>query len=130
VIALMFIVGVFVAPIGVSFYHTQLLNEVSDGLVSALRQAQSFALTGKSVSAYGVRVQDNRFVMFIGDSYNSRIIEEDTVGPAVPSVSISGPEEIVFERFTGEPSTAGTYHITLGDRERQVFVLSSGNVSR
>ncbi|MCA9355888.1 hypothetical protein KC865_05085 [Candidatus Kaiserbacteria bacterium] len=129
VISLMFILGSFVAPIGMSFYHLQLLNETTDGLKNSLRQAQSFALTGKNGQAFGVYVDDNSFILFEGDSYAGRNVSEDVVYGIATAIDINGPSEFVFARLSGEPDVYGDIEISLGNRQRQIQISVSGNIN-
>lgn len=130
VMALTFVVGVFVSPVGVSFYKSQLLNETSDGLVSALREAQSLSMSGKDNQAFGIYMGEGEYVVFTGDTYASRIVSEDLVFPFATSVSITGPSEVTFSKLTGEPSYEGALIVSLGDKERRIEILGSGNIDR
>lgn len=130
VISIMTIIGVFVPPIGMSFYRAQQLNETSDGLMSALRQAQIFALTDKGNQSYGVYIQQDKYVVFKGAEYATRVESEDLVFPIATSVSVVGPSEVVFSELTGEPSVTGNFVISSVNRERQIKILTSGNIDR
>lgn len=128
VIAIIAIVGLFTSPIGISFYQSQLLNETSSGLLSALRQAQSFSVSGKHDNPFGVYISQDSYVIFEGDSYLSRIESEDQVFMKVSGVDISGSNEIVFSEITGEPSFVGTLFISSGNKQAQIEVRESGNI--
>lgn len=128
VIALMFMIGAFISPTGISFYKGQLLNESYEGMINALRQAQIFSMTGKNNHSFGLFIQDDSYVVFEGDSYSTRIQSEDVVFTLSPSVTISGIEEIVFSKLTGEPSVLGGIVISVGEKEKQIEVSTSGNI--
>ncbi len=130
VITLVSIIGLFVSPIGISFYQTQLLNETSDGLVSALRQAQSFSVSGKNDQSFGVRILTEAYVVFAGDTYDTRTISEDQVFPIATTVVITGTNEFVFSKITGVPSSIGTLLLSSGSKETAVNILESGHVER
>ncbi len=128
VIALMFLIGVFVSPVGMAFYKAQLLNESYEGMINAMRQAQIFSMTGKNNHSFGLSIQDDLYVVFEGDSYATRLPSEDVVFPLASAVAVSGIEEIVFSKLTGEPSVSGDIVITVGVKEKQIEVSTSGNI--
>lgn len=130
VIALITIIGVFIAPIGLSYYQSQLLNETSDGLVSALRQAESFAYTGRHNHAFGVFITADTYTVFEGDTYASRITSEDMVFPIASTVTVSGLQEIVFSEMSGTPRATGMVTVVSGNKMSQIVVLPSGIIER
>ena len=130
VIALMTTIGVFASAIGISFYQSQLLHETSDGLVSALRQAQGYAFSGRHDSAFGVSIEEGAYILFEGDSYAARVVSEDVVFHMASTISVSGPSEIVFSEILGVPSDIGIFSISLGTKETQFEILPSGNIDR
>ncbi|MCA9359022.1 prepilin-type N-terminal cleavage/methylation domain-containing protein [Candidatus Kaiserbacteria bacterium] len=130
VLAIMLTIGVFVSPIGISFYRSQQLNEVYDGLTSAIRQAEMFSLSGKGGQSYGVYIGDNEYILFSGESYSARIVGEDSSYYLPASVSVSGPNEIVFSQLSGEPSVTGLLTISLGNKQKVIEIMASGNISR
>lgn len=130
VTALIFILSSFVSPIGISFYHSQVAKETADGLVSALRQAQSFSVSGKYDSSFGVYIGSQEYVLFRGSSYASREAVEDVSFPISNTVEVSGPSEITFSVFNGVPSATGTINISMNTKEESIEVYSSGYVDR
>lgn len=130
VIGIMLIIAIFTSPIGISFYQTQLLNETSDGLTSALRSAQSFARSGKHNHSFGVRILSDSYVLFEGDSYASRVVGEDDIFHISGTVVLSGIDEIVFSALDGKPNVVGIISISSGSRGREIEILTSGNIER
>lgn len=130
VIALITLIGAFIAPVGLSYYQSQLLNETSDGLVSALRQAQSFAYTGRHNHAFGVFVTADAYTIFEGDTYASRIISEDMIFPIASTVTVSGLQEIVFSEMSGIPRATGVVTAVSGNKMSHIDILPSGNIER
>lgn len=129
VVALMFMVGAFVSPIGISFYRSQLLNDSVESLVGSLRQAQAFSLTGKNNHSFGIYIQTDSYTLFEGDTYSTRLISEDVVFPIIPAISMSGLSEIVFTKLTGEPNVFGEIIVASETREKQIEILTSGNIN-
>jgi prepilin-type N-terminal cleavage/methylation domain-containing protein len=130
VMALVLIVGIFTSGVGVSYYRSQVLNETADNLVSSLRHAQGYALSGKDNSAFGVYIHEDSYVMFEGQDYESRVEEEDMVFPISANITMSGPVEIVFSELTGTPNVTETIYLTLGSREKQIDILPSGYIDK
>ena len=130
VMALVLIIGIFTSGVGVSYYQSQVLNETADNLASNLRHAQGYALSGKNNQAFGVYIHEDSYVMFEGQSYESRIVAEDMVFPISASITISGPVEVVFSELTGTPDTTETIYLSLGNREKQIDILSSGYIDK
>ncbi|MFZ2252829.1 MAG: hypothetical protein WAW13_01490 [Minisyncoccia bacterium] len=130
VIALMTTIGIFASAIGISFYQSQLLHETSDGLVSTLRQAQNYAISGRHDSAFGVALQEDAYILFEGDSYNTRVVSEDMIFHMASTISVSGPNEIVFSLIQGAPSNTGIFSISLGTKETHFEIMASGNIDR
>src|SRR3989344_3344755 len=112
VMAMVVIIGVFTSSIGVSYYQSQILNETTDNLVSTLRQVQGLAMSGKNNHAFGV------------------FIDQDLVFPINSNITISGPSEIIFSELTGNANVTDTLYISLGNKEQQVNILSTGYIDK
>lgn len=128
VIGLMLIIGVFMFPLGISFYRSQMANEAVEGIQSALRQAQTFAITGKHDSSFGVKFFADSYLLFEGESYASRNTTEDELFSIGARIEDVGPDEVVFELFSGLPSATGTIEVTSGEKSGQVEVAQTGRI--
>lgn len=126
VIALTFIVGVFMFPMGISFYRTQMLNETAEGMQSALRRAQTFALSGKQDSVFGVKLLDSSYILFRGDTYAERSASDDEVYAFPTAVEVAGFDEITFEQITGNPSITALITLTSEFKEEAIEITGSG----
>lgn len=130
VMAMVIIIGTFTSSVGVSYYQSQILHETTDNVLSTLRQAQGYAMSGKNNHAFGVFIQEDSYVLFEGQDYASRLSDEDMVFPINSSLTIYGPSEIVFSELTGVANVAGTLYISFGNRETQINVLPSGYIEK
>lgn len=130
VAALMISLGAFMFPLGLSFYRAQMLNETSEGLLSALRKAQSFAIAGRGEHAFGVKILPDAYVLFEGDSYDARVQNQDEIYPVASTISITGFDEVVFDELEGIPDTTGTLTITLDKSDEYIEVTQSGAITR
>jgi len=130
VMAMVIIIGVFTSSIGIAYYQSQILNETTDNLVSTLRQAQGSAQSGKNNHAFGVFIDEDSYVLFEGQDYLSRIIDQDVVFPINSNVTISGPSEIIFTELTGNANVSDTLYISLGTKEKQISILDTGYIDK
>lgn len=128
VMALMLMVGTFMFPLGITFYRTQLLNESQEGLIAALRKAQVLSHTGVRDHSFGVKRTDTGYVLFEGDTYDSRIIANDELYFVPSTVVTTGIDEIVFNELTGIPSATTAIEISYGDRSVGFNVYPSGYI--
>lgn len=128
VVAITLAVSSFMFPLSISFYRMQMLDETEESIASLLRKAQTFSVTGKNDSAYGVKILDDAYVLFEGETYASRDAAKDEAYPFASTISVSGLSEVTFLPFSGEPTATGTVHIVLGDKTAVVSVISSGVV--
>jgi hypothetical protein len=126
--ALTLTIGVFMFPLGISFYRVQMHNEAQEGLQSVLRKAHSFAVTNRNGEAYGVRILSDAYVGFRGASYETRDETVDELYPVSRAITLSGLTEVVFESQTGMPSDTGSLWIDSEDRHSQIIVTSNGLV--
>ncbi len=128
VVALTGIAGAYALPLGLSFVRIQTLNETSENLVGTMRKAQHFSITGRNESVFGVRILSDTYVLFEGDSYAERNIEEDEEYPLPNIVSVSGPDEITFSPFTGQPSIEGSVIVSVQEEQRNIVVSPQGHI--
>lgn len=130
VVSLIFIVGAFFFPLSISFLQAQVLDEHTDGLVSALRKAQAHAFYARNDSAFGIKILSESYVLFQGTSYASRTTSEDQIFTTPDSISMTGLSEIVFAEHTGLPDVSGTITVSLEDRERRIDINAYGRIER
>jgi type II secretory pathway pseudopilin PulG len=128
--SLILIIGMFMFPIGMSFYYTQMRLSAHEGLENALRKAQQYSMTGKNGSAHGVRLEGAQYILYEGDSYAERTVEEDEVYHISGAVDIEGFTEINFASITGLPSSEATIMLEAGDGESYIRVESEGLIER
>jgi hypothetical protein len=128
VIGLMLVIGVFMFPLGISFYRSQMANEGVEGIESALRRAQTFAMTGKHDSSFGVKFFEDSYLLFEGGSYASRTTAEDELYTLGAEIADSSLDEVVFELFSGSPSVTGVIEIYSGEKSGQVEVTAAGRI--
>lgn len=69
--------------------------------VNCLRRAQFLASIMKNDDSWGVKFFSDQIVIFQGSNYNSRILESDEVFNLTTNIVFSGPDEIIFQKFSG-----------------------------
>ncbi len=98
------IVFVTIAPAGLNFYYSHVLDQEAALLTNNLKKAQNQAAAGLNNSSFGLRFYEDYYVLFQGDSYGSRVEAQDIVYELSYGVGIEGVVEIVFEKHTGKPT--------------------------
>lgn len=105
-----------------SFTSSKRKNNLSGATLDAIalvRQAQSKTLFSENSSQYGVHLQTDKLVLFIGTSYNSSASSNINLvlstNFSVGSISLGGGgSDVIFTRLTGETTNYGTFNILYG----------------
>jgi len=126
VIALVVLFGAVLFPIGISSYQSQVLSQTKEEVIHSLRFAQTFAMSGKHDSAFGIKIVSEGYILFEGNAYTSRVEANDEFFSVPGVISFSGIDEIVFTKLSGTPSITGTIIISSQNREEFVRILPGG----
>ena len=125
------LVVIIVLSLGVlsTAFYSRFLNQnsvsnVSDQLVSQLRKAQVYAMSGKQNSSWGVKYSSSTITLF---SSSSSAFDETF---NVNNITIGGFSQVVFAKTTGIPDSTPTITISGGGNTQNVSVNSQGTVSR
>ncbi len=109
-IELILVVGLIVVfaaislPITLSFYNNQVLEETANSFRNNLSKVRTWSMTGKGEGFWGIRFEQNRYILFEGENYESRNKVADLPIPLPYGITFeSYNREIVFERDTGKP---------------------------
>lgn len=114
-------ISVLGATVGFDVYRSGTLSVERDLLVSSLEKARSFAMTNVGESSHGLYVEDNRHILFRGDSYPERNTDYDLEVVNSPKISSTGTVEFVFEQLSGDGIAHGTLTLT-DDRGMSVSI--------
>ncbi|MEI7765150.1 MAG: LamG domain-containing protein [bacterium] len=131
-IELIIVIGIFIlifniSTSGFSSYKTHSnLELAANGVVEAVRFAQSNAQSGLGNSNWGVEVLSNQVIIFKGNSYVSRDSLSDENLVFSNGMSTSGLNEIVFEKFTGKTINIGDIFISNSYGEKKLSINSYG----
>lgn len=128
VIALMLILGVFMLPVGISYYRTSVLDETTEKIETMLRDAYSASSSGVHDNAHGVKFDTNGYVLFEGLSYDTRVTAEDFFIAIPDVITTSGISEVVFSEITGIPDVSGTLIVSYGSLEKYIIIGPQGHI--
>lgn len=105
VIALVVSIMALAVPFGVEFLQKQRIEEETATLANNLKAAQARATAGKNDSSWGIKFfeDEDYYVLFAGESYETRISKYDEAFQLSSGTNITGADEIVFEKITGQP---------------------------
>ncbi len=118
-------------PLYQSYYARGQLNTAVETFSHALYRAQSFAMMGKSDAAWGVKVNTSSIVVFAGQNYQSRDVDQDEISDISSNLAVSGVREIVFSKLNGIPDVYGTstFETANMSEERTITVTPLGIVN-
>ncbi|TXH00332.1 MAG: hypothetical protein E6P95_03760 [Candidatus Moraniibacteriota bacterium] len=126
---IIFIIGVTSAWFSMQFFFQQQTVLAAQIVSTSLSRANLYAQSGKVYSDWGVAVRDKQVIVFAGSSYESRnsVFDESAILPG--GILITGLDEIIFARLTGETSQA-MITISGKDQDIQYKVSSWGAVTK
>lgn len=122
------LVASFILPVSLGLKNRNDLDTATLATVSALRRASLLAGANSNNSRWGVRVQQGEAVLFEGSTYQSRNVARDEVVPILPSITIEGATEFVFQKFTGGLGSSQTLTLRLGVESRTITINTKGVV--
>lgn len=107
VVALIFIFSSVTFPVSYGLFHKSALKDEARNIESSLRKVQALAITGRGDSAAGVKLFQEDYTVFEGESYEDRRKSKDTVLAFPVVMEVDGAREIVFQKITGLPYFTG-----------------------
>lgn len=130
VVALIGITAGISIPVYQSFQTRNDLEISGITIAQTLRRAQILSQAVDGDMSWGVNVEVGNIILFKGESFSLRDTKFDEVFSMPTSISVSGLEEIVFEKFTGEPQNTGTTTLTsINNEKRSININSKGTIS-
>ncbi|MBI2577952.1 MAG: type II secretion system protein [Candidatus Wildermuthbacteria bacterium] len=123
-----------IAGFSVPFYYAaQVRNDADNTIIMAaqnLRRAQLLAQSGEGDSPWGLYMQQGSMTLFEGSSFGARDQDMDEIFTFAANMGVSGNQEFVFEKMTGEPVSTGTLNLLLSTGEqRTISVNEKGMIS-
>lgn len=130
VVVIFGIMASFGVPVFNDFKIRNDLDIATNNVVNSLRRAQILSQAMENDSQWGVYVTTSQAIIFQGESYVSRDASYDESLEILSTFKLSGLEEVVFRKMTGNTSTTGSIVIsTANDESRTITVNSRGTVS-
>lgn len=116
------------------FQNFQVRNDLHVAVTTvaqSLRRAQVLAQASDGDTNWGTKVQSGSIVVFKGVSYAARDASYDETFSLPSSITPSGLGEVVFTKFSGDPTpTAGLVTLTSSTNESVNLTLNArGTVS-
>ena len=133
VVALIIMFSALTLPMSFSFFQEATLKDQVRNLENSLRKAQAMAITGREDSSAGVKITQSECIIFEGESYEKRREEADITIPFPVALSVSGANEIVFQKSTGLPTfpeEERSIIITFGASSQEITINSQGKIER
>ncbi len=129
-IAIITIIAAISAPVYFSFYSRNDIDVVAMKAAQNIRRAQILAQAGGEDGSWGVSFDNDTMILFQGESFQDRDVDFDESFSIPQTISVSGLEEVVFERFTGTPKELGTIEFFLNSGiSRNITITEAGVLS-
>ena len=117
-------------PVSRAFQARNDLDIAATTAAQTLRRAQVLSQGMDGDISWGVRAQSGSITLFRGASYATRDASLDEVFDVPSTITPSGITEIVFAKFTGDPTTTGMLALTSSDNEViNITINAKGTVS-
>ncbi len=126
------ILGLLIAlsfPLAAGFYRNRTLDVHLNGIVQVLRRAQFKSMSVEDDSSFGVYISPQKYVLFKGNSYNTRDPVFDETFKLPSGFQTTGLSEIVFKRVDGVPLDNGDITLTFGDQSGDININKFGRVN-
>jgi len=119
-----------------NYRNEQTLRTESLAVVSIVNEARSKTLASFESSVFGVHLEDDSVTLFQGATYS--LGDPDNEVHSLPNnleignITISGGDDIIFERLTGDSSNTGNFDLMLSSdntKSRTISIISNGQVN-
>jgi hypothetical protein len=128
ILILFIIISGLFAPLTINFYRSGQINAHVDGVSIALRRAQIKSLNSEDDSAFGFYIDSEKYILFKGAEYKSRDESYDEIFYLPDGLTVSGLDEVGFDRITGIPSDTGDIILMFGNKSQTVSINEVGMV--
>ena len=126
VVAIIVILGTATTPFLSNFISRNNYETSVDKVVSTLKKAQGYSISGKDASSWGVCLASGNKIRLYRDSCSTPDFSEDFDVP--DSVTISGLSDTTFSILRGEPSQGLTITVSTEIGSRTVSVNAAGMI--
>lgn len=113
--------------IGVNTFPKHQLRSETQTVVQMLRQAQTFTITRREDSVWGVHLTAADATLFAGASYVARDSDHDQVHVLPAGITPSGLTDVIFEALRGITSDTGTITLTADATSESATITINAN---
>ncbi len=132
VVSIIAILGTMVVPSFSKFQSSSLLSETTAQIEQSLRLARGKALAGFNDVGSGIYfdIANNKYIIYSGNSYNSRLISYDLEFNWDESLEINIPNgpEIIFLKGSGYASSTSYIQLKHNNQIKTITINSYGFV--
>lgn len=139
-IELLVVVSVIIILIGLAFISYRLfekgteLEVTAQNILVTLKLAQTKTLASEGASQYGVHFENNKYILFKGDTYQEGAVENKIYQLPkrleIYNIDLAdGGNDVIFKRISGHTQQNGTIKlriISIPDRTRTIIIQSYG----
>ncbi|MBT6067810.1 prepilin-type N-terminal cleavage/methylation domain-containing protein [bacterium] len=116
------------APIYNRFQNSNSVELASMELVQSLRRAQVLSRSSDGDSNWGVYIASGQITLFKGISYAARDLAYDENYTIAEVIIVSGLQEIVFDKFSGDPQSTGSTIFTINVNANKTITINAKGV--
>ena len=96
-------------------------------VVQSLSEAKQRAIFGSNDSNWGVKYDGaSNLIVFSGTAYSARTISFDRIFSVPPGISLTGLDEIIFNKFSGLPLTTPVINTVYEGESLPISVSAQG----
>jgi prepilin-type N-terminal cleavage/methylation domain-containing protein len=112
-------------PVYQNFQLKNDLDIAANTIVQSLRRAQVLSQAMDGDTSWGVNIQSELITLFKGASYATRDTDFDEGFDMSNTITPSGAQEVVFAKFTGEPTSTGTATLTSSNTQVKNIIINA-----
>jgi len=101
----------------------------SQQVANLIRNSQGKAKAMKNDNAWGIDISSSRALIFKGTNFSSRDSAFDEITNLKGLTGASGKTQIIFDKLTGLPDSAGTLALSNGETTKNIQINAEGLVS-
>lgn len=98
-------------------------------VAQSLRRAQILSQSVEGDSQWGFHITSGTIYVFKGDSFAGRNTAFDETYKISNNIKISGLQEVVFAKLSGQPQSTGNINISSQNENQAITINSKGIVS-
>lgn len=129
VVAIIIFLAAITFPLGLDFYKRQQLQTHSQQILQTLRRTQLKAMAVEADSSFGIYITNDNYTLFKGVSYQNRDPQCDEVFDLPTIITVSGPSEVVFSKFKGEPNMIGNIILNSDGLTQTININEIGRIN-